>query len=294
MQVVEFRPDLLPDLTRLINEQTASIPPGCAFSEAQVALTIEQAASLWGMHFPDDHDLYDVRTLCVLQRRELVAAAQWLMPRQRRDVCSLLWIVAKPNQRNALRTLLHLIEKQASGEAFGLIELGRFSFGLGWFGIPALWSHIIDAMIEAGFEHTETWTLMHGSTNAQKEPPLPRYVKLAWDMNKPALEWKLTAYLGDIPIGECQVWGAPDHFEGCEMFEQWATIEWVEVEGEYQRQGIATRLISEQIRFHSRRGVSHLMAWMRKGNLAARGLNESLGFVTEFDLAVLQKRVAWF
>jgi GNAT superfamily N-acetyltransferase len=291
MQVADFRPDLLPDLTRLINEQTASIPPGCAFSERQVALTVEQAATLWDMHFPGDRELYDVKTLCVLQRRELVAAAQWLMPRRRRDVCSLSWIVAKPNQRNALRTLVHLLDKQAQTEGFALIELGRFSFGLGWFGIPSAWTHVIDAMREAGFEHTETWTMMHGSTNPPKETPLPPSVRLYWDMNKPALEWKLTAYAGDTAIGECQVWGVPDHFEGCDSFSQWASVEWIEVDGEHQRQGIAARMMAEQMRFHARRGVSHFMAWTRQDNQAARQLNQSMGFAHGTDLLVLQKRM---
>lgn len=291
MQVVEYHPELVPSLTRLINEQTASIPPHCAFTEAQVALAVEQAPTLWGMHYADEHELYDARTLCVLQRGELAAAAQWVIPRQRRDSCSLAWIVAQPNQRGALPTLLHLIEKQISGGGFTVIELGRFSFGLGWFGLPAGWTHIIEAMRKADFEHTETWTMMVGSTAFQKESPLPNRVTLAWDMNKPALEWKLTAYQDDTAIGECQVWGAPDHFEGCAAFSQWASIEWIEVEGEYQRRGIAARLVSEQMRFHARRGVQHFMAWTRQNNEAARRLNQSMGFETTSDLVVLRKQL---
>ena len=292
MQVVEYRSEHLPSLTRLINEQMASIPPQGSFTEEQVALTIEQAASLWGMHFPEDHELYRVQTLCILHRREVVAAGQWLLPHQHREVCSICWLIANPSRPTALQTLLHLIEKQATSGGYKLIECGRFSFGIGWFGIPNTWKHIVDGMGDAGFSQTETWMIMHSSTsNHDRAAPVSNSIKLYWDMNRPALEWTLTAYEYETMIGECQIWGIPDHLETCEGFKQWASIEWIEVDGEYQRRGIGKRLIAEQMRFHGRRGIEHLMSWIRQGNQSARGLHESMGFEYGPELAVMQKRL---
>jgi ribosomal protein S18 acetylase RimI-like enzyme len=292
MQVVEYRSELLPSLTRLINEQMASIPPQWSFSEAQVALTIEQAASLWGMHYPDDHELYRAQTLCVLHRREVVAAAQWLLPQHQREVCSICWLVAHPDRPTALQTLLHLLEKQAGAGGCHLITCGRSSFGVGWFGIPATWKHVFDGMCAAGFNHTETWMLLHGRTSAYDSAPLiPNRMKLYWDMNRPALEWTLSAYASETVIGECQVWGIPDHLEACAGFNQWATIEWIEVNGEYQRRGIGKRLIAEQMRFHGQRGIEHFAAWVRQGNHSARRLHESMGFQYGPELTILEKRL---
>ena len=104
MQIVEFRAELLPDLTRLINEQLAAIPPCWTLSETQVALTIAQAGSLWGMHYPEDQENYTSPTVCVLEKREIVAAAQWLVPSEGKNVCSICWIVARPEYPIAVRT----------------------------------------------------------------------------------------------------------------------------------------------------------------------------------------------
>lgn len=292
MQIVEFRLELLPDLTRLVNEQLAAIPPCWTFSETQVALTIAQAGTLWGMHFPEDQESCASPTVCVLERREIVAAAQWLLPSENKYACSICWIVARPDYPIAARTLLHLIENQASAGGYGKVHLTRFSFGVGWFGIPAQWKHIHTGMRDAGYQQTETWVLMHGSTDAHNNlPPSPadEIKKLYWDMDKPALEWTLTAYEGETQIGECQVWGIPDQFEGCDGFEEWATVEWIEVNQAHQRRGLARRLMAEQMRFHARRGVKHFIAWTEQDNEAARRLNESMHFQNGPELAVLEK-----
>lgn len=294
MQIVDFRPDLLPSLTRLINTQMASIPPGWTFSETQVQYTIEGAASLWGMHFLDDRESYTAPAVCVLQRREVVAAAQWLIPAHSRNVCSLGWIVADPKHPMALQTLLHLLEKQATTEGFQLIDCSRFSFGTGWFGIPTGWTHVVEGMKTAGFEQAETWMLMHGGIDVPETPPAPLPdIKFFWNMNRPALEWTLSAYNQDVSIGECQIWGIPDHFEGSKGFGEWATVEWLEVADAYQRQGLGTRLMLEQMRFHARRGIQQLMMWVREENSSAHALNESLGFTYGPALAVMQKRLSW-
>jgi GNAT superfamily N-acetyltransferase len=146
-------------------------------------------------------------------------------------------------------------------------------------------------MIEAGYQQTEKWVLMIGDTSAYGSASPPRVDRLQyhWNMNKPALEWDLTAYQGDSQVGECQVWGIPPHLEDCLIAPEWATVEWIEVEKAYRRQGLGKWLLAEQMRFHTRRGVQHFVAWTRDSNRAARKLNRSLGFVYGPKLAVLEK-----
>jgi hypothetical protein len=293
MQIVEFRAELLPGLTRLINEQIASIPPCWTLSETQVALTIGQAETLWGMHFPEDNEPCATPTVCVLQRREVVAAAQWLLPARNKNYCCISWIVAHPDHAIAVRTLLHLIEKQAQSGGYGIINLTRFSFGVGWFGIPSDWKHVIGGMRDAGYDQRETWRIMHGSADFYHSLPPSNTddLKLYWNMNKPALEWNLAAYDGESKVGECEVWGVPDQFEGCDGFEEWTTIEYVEVNDAYQRRGLAKRMIAEQMRFHARRGVKNFIVWTEDDNHAARRLNESLRFTYGPELLVFQKNL---
>ncbi len=81
MQIVEFHEGLLPSLTRLINQHIATVPPGFTLSEAEVGQIITKGGSLWQIHFPDEREPYPTGTICVLEHREVVAAAPWLAPK---------------------------------------------------------------------------------------------------------------------------------------------------------------------------------------------------------------------
>src|SRR3954466_13060156 len=112
MQIVEYHEKLLPSLTRLINQHIAAIPPGFTLSEAEVGQIVMRGGTLWNIHFPEEREPYPTGTICVLEHREVVAAAQWIAPKQPNGVFSLAWIVAQPEGVLPLRTLLHLLEKQ--------------------------------------------------------------------------------------------------------------------------------------------------------------------------------------
>ena len=171
------------------------------------------------------------------------------------------------------------------------IACGRFSFGVGWPGLPTTWTHVIDGMVEAGYKQAQTWVIMHGETAIHSTLPAPpaNDLRFYWNMNKPSLEWDLTAYRGEIEVGECQVWGIPPHLEDRADLADWATVEWLGVEAKYHRQGLGKRLMAEQMRFHARRGIQHFIAWTETDNLAARKLNERMGFVYGPELAVMEK-----
>ena len=258
MQIVEFHAKLLPSLTRLINQHIATIPPAFTVSEAEVEQIIAKGGSLWQIHFPEEREPYPTGTICVLEHREVVAAAQWIAPKVPNGIFSLAWIVAEPSAIFPLRTLLHLLEKQIELSGCRRIDCGRFSFGVGWFGLPTAWKHIISGMTEAGYKQTQTWVLMHGETSFHNTlpPPPSDGLRLYWNMNKPALEWDLTASHGESAVGECQVWGIPPHLEDRADLANWATVEWLGIDVKFQRQGFGKRLLAEQMRFHARRGIT--------------------------------------
>lgn len=290
MQIVEYHEKLLPSLTSLVNQHMTQVPPGFTFSEADVAQIIEQGGTLWDIHFPGEREIYTTETLCVLDRHQVVAAAQWLMPREQ-HVFSILWIFAQPDLPIPTRTLLHLMNNRFAKSGCEMVHVSRFSFGAGWFGIPVKWKHITSAMLEAGYRQTEKWRIMLGKTEPTPDVPLPALDNLSfyWNMNKPNLEWDLSVYQGETSVGECQVWGIPPHLEEFPLAAKWATVEWIGVEPEFRQRGVGKRLLAEQIRFHGRRGVTDLMLWTNSKNRAVIKLNKSLGFVNSLELAVLEK-----
>jgi GNAT superfamily N-acetyltransferase len=244
---------------------------------------------LWGFHFPGEKFTAATQTLCVLEKREVIAAAQYLLPKDETSMLTLLWIVAQPGHPIPLRTLLHLIDRQADARGCGGITFSRFSFGVGWFGIPAGWTHVIEAMMEMGYKKEQPWLLMCGDTSTPVAVTKVEGLRYHWNMNKPALEWELTAYDGETLAGECDVWGIPLHAEDCHNVSEWVTVELVEVAKPYRRRGIGKWLLAEQMRFHARRGVKHFMLWTGQRNKAARKLNEKLGFTNVDKLIVLEK-----
>jgi len=291
MQIVEYHEKLLPSLTRLINQHIAAIPPGFTLSEDEVGQIIRGGGSLWLLHFPEEREPYSTGTICVLEHREVVAAAQWTLPKEADGIFTLEWILSDPKSWLPLKTLLHLLEKQVEMSGCRSIECGRFSFGVGWPGLPTTWKHIIDGMRDAGYRQSQTWLIMQGETSihATLTPPPSDGLRFYWNMNKPSLEWDVTAYRGDILLGECQVWGIPPHLEDRPDLADWATVEYLGVEPPFHRQGFGRRLLAEQMRFHARRGIQHFIVWAQTDNLAARKLNESLGFAYGPELAVMEK-----
>ena len=74
MQVVEYRPELLPALRRLANQHLASVPPGWELTEQQLA-TVLGDPDQEGTYFREEPDHGTTETFCVLDRGQLVAAA---------------------------------------------------------------------------------------------------------------------------------------------------------------------------------------------------------------------------
>ena len=299
MKIAEFSWEFLPDLTRLVNSHISSVPPGWLLSDAQVARILGNA-SAWSAHYPEDKRTFLSPIVCALDSGRLVAAAKWNWPNpedpewrwgedylhigwpsEQRDVASLAWILAVPDSVDAAQLLLRFAIEQC--EALGCHRATvseRFEFGVGWFGIPANWTHVIAALQRTDFAAKDRWVTMVGSTTPSQEIAVSsgEGVTFRWRVGESGLEWLLEACVAEAVIGECEAWGIPTHFEGCSGFERWITIEWIGVEEASHRRGVGCALLQEQMRFHHNRGVRELIAWTEPDNVPAVGLGESLGF----------------
>jgi GNAT superfamily N-acetyltransferase len=276
---VPLTPSLLPDLTLLVNRHTRLMPPGWEFTEAQVARVIASANSQWRHHYPDLPD-GEVEAFCSLDSDRLVAAAQ--LKHYPADADSapetyVLWAFADPMMEGAADALFAEIVCRARGAE---IDAGsRHAFGVGWFGLPVVWPHLVDAAARHGFVAKWEWVIMTGEAAplvavAQPAPP----GELSWRVDEQALEWDLTLRRDGKMAAECQVWGIPPHLEGCPGSDQWAVVEWIGVEEPFRRQGLALFLLREQARFHLARGIAHLLLYTESDNAELQAFAAALGF----------------
>lgn len=290
MNCTPFTSAHLPALTNLLNTQLAALPPGWALTETQAATTLAQVASLWSAHFPEQSDAFDLEIWCVLADGRLLAAAQWGLPRDLAPPpeprsAVLFWIVAEPGSQRAVEHLLATILARARLAACQQIALARFSFGVGWLGIPAAWTEVTVALTALGFPRCPSWVVLTGSTQLPAVPPPPALagLELRWQVNQSAAEWELEAYAAGKLVAECEAWGIPPHFANCPGSAAWITLEWLGVDSHYQRQGLGRWLFVEQLRTHARRGITHAILWTEASNQAVLHLAQPLGFQVQAE-----------
>jgi GNAT superfamily N-acetyltransferase len=254
-------------------------------AEAQVAQVIGMASNLWGVHYPEQNAVFMLDTLCVLDQGCLVAAAQWGYPVQQRaqpiDSSGVLfWIVAGPDALEGLRLLLETIEAKSRAAGRPGIMTTRFSFGVGWLGLPAPWSHVVKALQAVGFVVTNRWVILTSTVDIPEvsTPESLASMQVSWQADVAASEWDLRLHAGGALVGECSAWEIPHHFSGCEGYTDWVTMEWLGVEPSYQHKGIGRWLIAEQFRRQAQRGFTHVIMWTETNNQPLLGLGESLSF----------------
>jgi GNAT superfamily N-acetyltransferase len=288
MECIQYQKDLLPALTNLVNSQVASIPPGWTFSEEQVSNTINLAGSLWSIHFPDQTAVFKLETLCMVDGGKLLAAAQWGYPVDRKGIDNsgiLFWILAETTAGSAMSMLLDVVKAHSRMAGNPRVLVTRYSFGVGWLGIPATWQHVTGALQSAGFIPRSRWAVFTGSVNSLEmdKPDGLQAMQTVWLANENSHEWDLQVHDGVYIVGECSAWGIPQHFSGCPGYENWITFEWIGVEPGYQRKGMGRWLLSEQLRRQAGRGITNAILWTETKNLPALELNHSMGFKPVFE-----------
>lgn len=302
MQVTNFAADLLPDLTRLINSHIASVPPKWTVSEAQVAAILD-SPFLWAGHYPEDTHPFIPEIFCVLDHGHLIAAAQLCYPIMKASKLSteeipvsfLAWIVADLENDLGLPLLMDKLETVAISRGCTAIDIAaRCSFGVGWFGIPVTWSHIITGLQRADFELVDRWVIMTGGTDLKGYPTQAPDTLLSttYDVDKTRDAWNLLAYKEQAFVGECEAWGVPEAFASCPGFHEWVTVEWIGVEGPYRRSGLGRWLLREQLHLQAHRGVKHVIVWTKTTNSAARRLCESFSFTYGPECYLLKKSLS--
>jgi len=275
VRFVHLSDDLLPQIKTLINTQIAQIPPCQVLSTEQVAAALA-TPHWWAIHYPEEATPDHSEIFGILDGDQLEAAAQVFFTKMGQAV--LRWIVARPEACGALTELLGEIAKQARCHASREVCLSRYGFGLGWIGIPRIWTHLISGLEQAGFQPAERWVLMSGTTHL---PPMrrkdePPGMRLEWTENPSAAEWRLEAYAHGELAGDCDAWGIPPYFGAGQP--NWITIEWIGVEAAYRGQGVGRWLFHEMLSRQARRDMQNALLWTGVDNWPMRRLAESLGF----------------
>jgi len=295
VEIIPYHDGLLPQLTALVNDHMRLVPPGWTLTPEQAAYVVSQPNAAWTAHYPEDGDILSLHTVCMMDGQRLVAAANWFFSKPREDQPKsgvLPWLFCVPDQPDSLDSLLGAFIGQSIAQGCEKVYFcPRFGFGVGWFGIPDVWPHIINAVQEFGFEVDGKWVIMTAPIGGIEEHQSSGDFDFVWRIDESRLEWELEARVGETVAGECQAWGIPAHFRGCLGFDEWMTVEWLGVEEPYQRKGLGTRLMQAQMRFQARRGVKNVIVWTETKNTAARKLNESLGFVYGPECWIFEKNI---
>lgn len=297
MEVINYHENLLPHLMRLVNDHIRLVPPGWVLTPQQVAYVVSQPNAAWTAHFPEDKEIFASHTVCMLKNQQMVAAANWFFPKPLENQAAsgvLSWLFSRPGHSDSLEALIGAFMGQSVARGCASAYFcPRFGFGVGWFGIPDVWPHMIEAIQKFGFRVDSRWVIMTGSVSSATEDDRPLSdFDFAWRIDEARLEWELEAKAGDALVGECQAWGIPAHFRGCPGFDEWITFEWLGVEELYQRKRLGSRLMQEQMRFQVRRGVKNVIVWTETNNTAARKLNESFGFTDGPECWVFEKSIS--
>jgi ribosomal protein S18 acetylase RimI-like enzyme len=292
MKVVPFAAEHAAGVARLVNAQIISMPPGWQLSETQV-WDILQKESLWEIHYEDEEPpawTWKNEIVCVVENDRVLAAARfdYRYDEAVLGLASARWLVGDLQHPDALRHLLDYLTAKRTIKETKIHVNGRSDFGLGWGGIPTTEGHVMQALAKKGFIPFQRWRIMTADISffaADRIILLPiRMQSHQWAINESRLEWHLNLYDGENLIGECQSWGIPPEFVDCPDYDRWMQLEWLGVEEPYRRRGLARRMMREQFRYHTTRGIKHCFLYTEVDNAATQALNASLGFTTQAEV----------
>ncbi len=207
----------------------------------------------------------------------LLAAGQYMIDG---TSCLVSWLAADPGEPGALEEWIGALEDLARDRGCTAVVQSRNELGIGWFGTPLVWDHVVRGLREAGYEPIERWVIMAGDLGSVPPPPKPPYRSLRVEHrdDPAALERATHVWVGAVPAADCTFWGAPSVFRDCPGYAAWMTLEAIDVEEPFHRQGIARYLLTSEMARLAEQGIRHVLLFTEVGNLPARRLFESLGF----------------
>jgi len=276
----------LPDLTALVNRQLAAVPPGWTMTSAQAGSFLRMP-SAWAVHYPDPPP-FAKRDLGVRGGGRLLAAGQYGMVE---GYCHVAWLAADPGKPAALADWLAALEGLARAAGCREIADSRNELGIGWFGTPVAWEHLVRGLGKAGWEPGDRWVIMTGETVPAADPGDPPFRTLVLDRREETVagEWAAYARVGDVPAADSVCWAPSGVFRDCPGWAEWMILEWIGVEEPFQRRGLGRWLFRTQMRWLADRGIRRVMLYTETGNLPARRLFESAGLTAASECWCLRK-----
>lgn len=273
------------ELADLCSRQTARVPPGWLLTPDVVSGLVSGGPPVWAFRYANLAGLAG-RPRGVVSGGRLRAALVYHVAAKPREGAAtpdavIDWVAAEPGETGALAALLDGIRVEARAQGCRKIwGPTRNGLGIGWFGIPAVWAHLVNGFVAAGYALEEEWSLLSGSTTpaGSAEPKADTDVSLRLEANETLHEWSLKATVAGHSAGEALVWGIPPVYRALPGAAEWALLEWIGVEEAFRSKGLASRLVREQCRLQRRHGIKNLLTCARKDNVAVRRLFASLGF----------------
>ncbi|MAG35631.1 MAG: hypothetical protein CL878_05220 [Dehalococcoidia bacterium] len=188
--------------------------------------------------------------------------------------------IADPQSRKGLQILLETFAQRARRLGCDSLDVGGSGFGTARQGLPASCPHLIEGLQDFGFEVEQSGVLLHAPLQEADpgRPPVIDGLTLRWRLDPEAPEWLLHALLDGRQIDECGVWGLSRHVADRSDYQHWINFEWTEVEEPYQRRGIGSWLVREQMRMHRERGARRALRWEWLTDPVALSFYEALGF----------------
>lgn len=259
------------------------IPPGWTIAEERIGKFLT-GSSHWAIHYPED--ARPKRSYGLTAAGRLVAAAQvTLYPRAGEGGtfhldASIGWLAAGDDP-GTLGEFLGAIE--ADVKTAGATEIGLFTrneLGTGWFGVPDAWPALVTGLAAAGYAPGDAWRVMVADLDAVPRRKPPPYAGLSLDVfDRPdEAEHEWVARIRGADAAELLVWNPPAVFSDAPEFPEWTTLEVVEVQAPFTRQGLGRWLLGEAAARLRSRGFRRITAWAETANEAARSLLSGAGF----------------
>lgn len=271
MKIVEkiYSTDHWEQVYQLIRTQLQDVMPNHCITNQEIESIIVRPNHYNDLKFgPSNgsHQLY-----FALVHDEVIAATQLFFSTEEETV-GIHWLVGNKEYQNELIQFVSHI-KQAI-YARGKKEMGstRNPFGLGWSGCASNWEHLTKALLINEFQFYDHWVnyLLNTELN-QNSTEQTLDARPMWDKKERRVEFRL--FVDETEVGEIDVWLPTSHSVSLATM---ATIEYMEINKPYQRQGFAEagiQSIREQLPH-----ITHFMLWTEPDNIAMRKTAEKAGF----------------
>ncbi len=295
-RVVPYAPGHLEALLKVVNAHVAALPPQEGVIDRTALETIvNRPEALWAHHTREHSiDAALVRMVAISDDEVVGLAVAW--HEIGGEHAHLPLLVFEPSAPGAAKALLGRIFDELRDRGCTSVATDeRNPLGIGWFGVPDSWPHVLETMHQEGFSVADGWVILTGRTDSiPVEPPRPanEMITCVFVNNENMGEWRLEFFHDDKLVGECETWAVPPHLASCPGFHDWITVEWVGVEEAFRRRGLAFWLLVKQMHYHLRAGRTRVALWTGPGNRPARALYYRLGFSDGPETFVLARSLA--